>query len=94
MQASVMRHALAIALALPLCGCLAGKLRTPVEDHYAQTRAITDTCKSGGYGVECPADLVEVLEAVIDGTLDTVELEWSEQPAVCVVMASGGYPGK
>lgn len=38
-------------------------------------------------------DLVEVLLACVEGTLDRVELEWSEDAAVCVVMASGGYPG-
>lgn len=39
-------------------------------------------------------DLLEILDAVIDGTLDQVMLEWDERTAVCVVMASGGYPGK
>jgi phosphoribosylamine--glycine ligase len=39
-------------------------------------------------------DLVAVLEACIDGKLDTVELEWDPRVAVCVTMASGGYPGK
>jgi phosphoribosylamine--glycine ligase len=38
-------------------------------------------------------DLVEVLEAVVAGRLDQVSCEWSNQAAVCVVMASGGYPG-
>ena len=38
-------------------------------------------------------DLVEVLEAVIDDRLDEVTLRWDPRPAVCVVMASGGYPG-
>jgi len=38
-------------------------------------------------------DLVPVLEACVDGTLDRVDLEWDPRPAVCVVMASGGYPG-
>lgn len=38
-------------------------------------------------------DLVEVLEASVNGTLAGVELKWSPQPSVCVVMASGGYPG-
>jgi phosphoribosylamine--glycine ligase len=37
-------------------------------------------------------DLLEVLLAVCDGTLDQVKLEWDPRPAVCVVMASGGYP--
>ncbi len=39
------------------------------------------------------SDLLEVLLAVCDGTLDRVTLEWDSRPAVCVVMASGGYPG-
>jgi phosphoribosylamine--glycine ligase len=38
------------------------------------------------------SDLLEVLLAVCDGTLDEVNLEWDPRPAVCVVMASGGYP--
>jgi phosphoribosylamine--glycine ligase len=39
------------------------------------------------------SDLLEVLLAVCDGTLDEVNLAWDRKPAVCVVMASGGYPG-
>ncbi len=39
------------------------------------------------------SDLVEVLCATADGQLDQVSLEWSEKPAVCVVMTSKGYPG-
>jgi phosphoribosylamine--glycine ligase len=38
-------------------------------------------------------DLVELLEASTEGTLDRVELKWSPMASVCVVMASGGYPG-
>ena len=38
-------------------------------------------------------DLVEAIEATIDGRLDEIKLEWDERPCVCVVMASGGYPG-
>lgn len=38
-------------------------------------------------------DLLDVMNAVIDGKLDQVTLEWDERYAVCVVMASGGYPG-
>ncbi|MDW7710271.1 MAG: phosphoribosylamine--glycine ligase [Deferrisomatales bacterium] len=38
-------------------------------------------------------DLVPVLEACIDGRLEHVELEWDHRAAVCVVMASQGYPG-
>ena len=38
-------------------------------------------------------DLFDLFEASIDGTLDQHELSWSDQSAVCVVIASGGYPG-
>ncbi len=38
-------------------------------------------------------DLVELLDASVNGTLDKLELKWSSQASVCVVMASGGYPG-
>jgi phosphoribosylamine--glycine ligase len=38
-------------------------------------------------------DLVELLTASIDGTLGKLELKWNPMPSVCVVMASGGYPG-
>jgi len=40
------------------------------------------------------SDLIPALLACIDGTLNEVELEWTQEPAVCVVMASGGYPGE
>ncbi|HEB70624.1 MAG TPA: phosphoribosylamine--glycine ligase [Desulfobulbus sp.] len=38
-------------------------------------------------------DLVDILDAVVDETLDQVRLEIDSRPAVCVVMASEGYPG-
>ena len=38
-------------------------------------------------------DLVELLEASVDGGLSRMELRWSPMASVCVVMASGGYPG-
>jgi len=38
-------------------------------------------------------DLVELLDASVNGTLDKIELEWKPESSVCVVMASGGYPG-
>lgn len=37
-------------------------------------------------------DIVDVFEACIDGTLDQVELEFEDNAAVCVVLASAGYP--
>ncbi|HIE26521.1 TPA: phosphoribosylamine--glycine ligase [Candidatus Poribacteria bacterium] len=38
------------------------------------------------------SDLIPALEACVNGTLNQVQLEWKPEPAVCVVMASGGYP--
>ena len=40
------------------------------------------------------SDVVEVFEACIDGTLDQVDLEFEDNAAVCVVLASDGYPLK
>ena len=37
-------------------------------------------------------DIIEVAEACIDGTLDQVDLEFEDNAAVCVVLASEGYP--
>lgn len=37
-------------------------------------------------------DLIEVAEACIDGTLDQVDLQFEDNAAVCVVLASEGYP--
>ena len=39
-------------------------------------------------------DLVDVLEAVVEHRLEQLDIEWSEEAAVCVVMSSRGYPGK
>lgn len=38
-------------------------------------------------------DLIPVLNAVVDGSLSTVDISWDDRSAVCVVMASEGYPG-
>jgi phosphoribosylamine--glycine ligase len=38
-------------------------------------------------------DLVELLNASVGGTLDKIQLIWSPMSSVCVMMASGGYPG-
>lgn len=41
------------------------------------------------------SDLVDILEAVVDGNLDAIEIpQWDPRPAICVVMASQGYPGE
>jgi phosphoribosylamine--glycine ligase len=39
------------------------------------------------------SDLMELLNACVDGALERFELKWNSTVAVCVVMASAGYPG-
>ncbi len=38
-------------------------------------------------------DLVDLIQASVDGSLGQIDLRWSRSACVCVVMASGGYPG-
>ncbi len=37
-------------------------------------------------------DIIEVMQACVDGTLDKIDLEFEDRAAVCVVLASDGYP--
>jgi phosphoribosylamine--glycine ligase len=39
------------------------------------------------------SDLLDLLEAAIDGRLDQTTMQWNPQPSVGVVMAAAGYPG-
>ena len=39
-------------------------------------------------------DFVDIINAVIDEKLDEIEIEWKDDAAVCIVLASGGYPSK
>lgn len=45
------------------------------------------------YLTRLESDLVELLDASVNGTLHRVEMKWSPLASVCVVLASGGYPG-
>jgi len=38
-------------------------------------------------------DLVEIIEAILDERLSTLAIRWKPESAVCIVIASGGYPG-
>lgn len=39
------------------------------------------------------SDLIDIIEAILDNRLASVPVAWKKDSAVCVVMASGGYPG-
>jgi phosphoribosylamine--glycine ligase len=38
------------------------------------------------------SDILEIFDACIENKLDKVKIEWHDDPAVCVVISSGGYP--
>lgn len=39
-------------------------------------------------------DIIDIFEAIIDERLSGINIEWENRSAVCVILASGGYPGK
>jgi phosphoribosylamine--glycine ligase len=43
--------------------------------------------------IRLETDLVDIIEAIIDKRLAGMDIKWRPEAAVCVVMASGGYPG-
>jgi phosphoribosylamine--glycine ligase len=43
--------------------------------------------------VRLKSDLSQIFQAMIDGQLDQIKVEWSQHSSACVVLASGGYPG-
>ena len=75
-------------------GCLyAGVMFTP-----AGPKVLEFNCRFGDPETQpllmrLKSDLVEAMVAVCTHELDSIKLEWDPRPAVCVVMASGGYPG-
>jgi phosphoribosylamine--glycine ligase len=44
--------------------------------------------------VRLESDIVDLLDAAIDGSFDKLKLKWKPGASACVVVASGGYPGK
>ena len=80
----------------PFSGVLyAGLMLTP----QAGPKVLEYNCRFGD--PECQpllmrlkSDLVDILDAVVDQKLDEIDTpEWDPRPAICVVMASQGYPG-
>ena len=78
----------------PYVGCLyAGLMLTD-----AGPRLVEYNCRFGDPEAQVvmprlTSDLAEILLATVEGRLDEVEAEWSDDCCVCVVVASGGYPG-
>ena len=38
--------------------------------------------------------LIDIIEAVIEERLDTIDIQWNDKACACIMMASGGYPGE
>ncbi len=43
--------------------------------------------------IRLETDLVDIIEAILDKRLAGMDIKWRNEAAVCIVMASGGYPG-
>ena len=77
----------------PFVGCLYfGLMLTPDG-----MKVIEYNCRFGDPETQAvlprlKSDLLTIMEACVDGTLDKTPVEWADEAAVCVVLASGGYP--
>ena len=70
-----------------------GLMLTPTGPKVLEFNARFGDPETQVYLTRLENDLVELLDACVTGTLDRQELRWSPTVSVCVVMASGGYPG-
>ncbi|TFG73954.1 MAG: phosphoribosylamine--glycine ligase, partial [Chrysiogenales bacterium] len=71
----------------------AGVMLTPAGPKVIEFNARFGDPEAQPVLMRMKCDLVEVMLAVCEHRLDGVSIEWDPRPAVCVVMASGGYPG-
>ncbi len=70
-----------------------GLMLTPAGPRVLEFNARFGDPETQVYLTRLQTDLLELLEASIDGTLSHLDLRWSPLASVCVVLASGGYPG-
>ena len=79
----------------PFRGCLyAGLMLTSQGPKVLEFNVRLGDPETQAVMMRLQSDLAKVMYAVADGKLDQIEpLEWDPRPSVCVVMASGGYPG-
>ena len=66
-------------------------------DSAGQVHVIEFNCRLGDPETEVlmrrmKSDLLEVINAAVDNSLSTIDLQWKKDAAACVVIASGGYP--
>lgn len=75
-----------------------GVLYAGLMVHEGEFRVLEFNCRFGDPEAQVilpllETDLVDVLEACVQGRLNDVSLRWAPGSCVCVVMAAGGYPG-
>ena len=70
-----------------------GIMLTPTGPKVLEFNARFGDPETQVYLTRLENDLVEVLEASVEGGLHRLSLKWSKSASVCVVMASEGYPG-
>jgi phosphoribosylamine--glycine ligase len=70
-----------------------GLMLTPTGPRVLEFNARFGDPETEVYLPRLENDLVEILEASLDGRLDKIQLRWNPMDCACVVMASQGYPG-
>jgi phosphoribosylamine--glycine ligase len=76
-----------------------GMMMTPLPDGMAQPMVLEFNTRFGDPETQAilarlESDIADIFEAAIDGTADRLEIRMRPGASVCVIAASGGYPGK
>jgi phosphoribosylamine--glycine ligase len=78
----------------PFVGVLyCGLMMTARGPHVLEFNARFGDPETQAILLRLDSDLVDTLEACIDGRLDPTQLRWSQSASACVIASSGGYPG-
>lgn len=79
----------------PFTGCLYPGLKITVDGpKLLEVNARFGDSETQSYMRLLKTDLLDILDACVDGKLADLAIEWHPGFAVCIVLASGGYPGK
>jgi len=80
---------------IPYCGVLyIGLMLTSAGPKVLEFNCRFGDPEAQAILIRMRSDLLEVLNAAVDGRLDEADIRWDPRAALCVVMASAGYPEK
>jgi phosphoribosylamine--glycine ligase len=80
---------------VPYCGVLYfGLMLTPDEIKVLEFNARLGDPETQPTLFRLESDIIDIFEAMLERRLNQVQLRWDQNCSVCVVLASGGYPGK